>query len=44
MTRKAFMEMFNSNIKFKKLNLFKDRKVIDGVEHNSVFLKMKRIE
>jgi len=44
MTRKAFMDMFNSNIKFKKLNLFKDRKVIDGVEHNSVFLKMKRIE
>ena len=44
MTRKAFQDMFEGNIKFKKMNLYKERKCINNTEHRNVFIKMKKLE
>jgi len=44
MTRKAFQDMFEGNIKFKKLNLYCDRKKINNIDHRSIFIKMKKLE
>jgi phage/plasmid-associated DNA primase len=44
MNRKLFLETFESNIKFKKLNLYCERKKIDGVDHRSIFLRIRKLE
>jgi phage/plasmid-associated DNA primase len=43
-TRKSFLETFESHFKFKSLNLFYPRKCIKGEELRSIFIKVKRIE
>jgi phage/plasmid-associated DNA primase len=43
-TRKSFLETFESHFKFKSLYLFKERKKINGEDYRSIFIKVKKIE
>jgi putative DNA primase/helicase len=44
MNRKVFLETFESNIKFKGLRLFHERKKIKGEDYRSIFIKVRKIE
>lgn len=44
LTRKTFQEAFESNIKFKKLKLFYERKKIDGEDYRSIFLRIRKLK
>ena len=44
MNRKTFLETFESNIKFKGLRLFHERKKIKGEDYRSIFIKGRKIE